>query len=756
MHATSLFTNPYAVQVLQSKRSELIEGINNTEHLVEWLVDNGIFTSNKRLLLSGYRTRSEKNARLLDILVSQGERTCRLFFYPCLKRIEPDLYNGIKKYVSDVSTGDVRRQLVGYLLEKDKDGTTKTAQQTQGKSVPKAAVLLQGNAATEQKKEKDKSSPVVKKPKVDTILPSSVFDAAGKGDLSLLEKLLKNSDINKVNDLNETLLHIAAAGGHIHIVKYLIKQGAKLEVRDSKGRSPLHRAAENGHEEVVSVLLQAGSHIYAFDKESKTPLHAAAENKHFNIVKMLLNEEARLYKQRTHFLHMAALRDDSTLVRILLSNDAPVDAKDENKNTALFHAVSHAFENTVRVLLEGGALVDSSIIDAAFNTNNQSLFSLILEYTKGLSPETLVSALFKAVQQNLYRIIAALIDKGTDVNSRNEMQYTALLTAVELGSNESAKVLIEKGSNLDARTPSLSTALHLAVQHGDLSVIRLLLQKGKNPNPLGPEDQTPLHIAAFHNKLEAVDVLIKAGAKVNALTKELMTPLHIACQCGNLEVAEYLINNKASINAKDKQSRTPLHLAASMGRTPTVDLLLKNKADVNCVDKEKKAPLHMAAIGGHLDTVTQLLLTKKARFGAKDMDGCTSLHYAASQGNVLIVKALLIAGKNKNVDDKNVWRKTPLHHAAERGHYEVIEVLLNAGATMNTLDNSRDTPLHCACRGGHFLAVQTLLSWSQDEKTGLQMTNGLAKTPLQVAEVGETSDHHEIVTLLKKKMLLIR
>uniref|UniRef100_A0A8C0H0H5 Ankyrin repeat protein n=1 Tax=Chelonoidis abingdonii TaxID=106734 RepID=A0A8C0H0H5_CHEAB len=181
------------------------------------------------------------------------------------------------------------------------------------------------------------------KPKKDDSNAVSIFDAAAKGDLSDLAEVLKENNINAVNASNETLLHIAAANGRVAIIEYLINKGAKLDVKDKKGRTPMHRAAEKGRDDAVKVLLQAGAYIY------------------------------------TRF-----------------------DAKDEKGQTALGYAISHGFEKTVKVLLEAGANIDSNITDVAFNNNKQSIFRILLEYAKGLSPDIMVSALFKAVQKNLF------------------------------------------------------------------------------------------------------------------------------------------------------------------------------------------------------------------------------------------------------------------------------------------------------------------------------------------------------------------
>ncbi|XP_009580505.1 PREDICTED: ankyrin-1-like [Fulmarus glacialis] len=753
MHSTSLFTNPYAFEVLRTKKEELVEGINDPEHLLNLLIDNGIFTPEKKIVMSFYRTRTEKNSRVLDILISQGERACRLFFYPCLKQVEPKLYSKIRKYISEVneSIGDARRQLVGYLLEKDKMWFENSGERQEEK---KDSPRRKEQEWDIKKKGKETQLSRAAKPRKD-YSDVGIFHAVAKSYLSELEKTLKDNDINALNSSSETLLHVAAANGHLTIMEYLISKGAKIDVKDKKGRTALHRAAEKGHRDAVKVLLQCGAYMYSLDMEGKTPLHLAAQDNHSHILKMLLKEEARSYRNQHNFLHRAVLKDESSLAKMLLKADASTDGKDERGQTALSYAVSQGSENTAKVLLEAGARVDSNMAKRAFNSNHPSIFKILLEYSKDLSSDIMESALFRTVQKNLHGIVAALVDRGTDINAYNEMQYTPLLLACETGKAESAEVLIEKGANFGIKTPASDTALHLAVQAGAASIANLLLRKGMEVNLMNQADETPLHVAALHNKGALVGLLVNAGAKINAATKEFVTPLHIASRRGNTDVAQQLLHHKANVNVKDKQSKSPLHFAAERGDKTMVEMLLNANADPNAQDKEKKTPLHTAAVRGHL-SIVKVLLPKKGRSGAKDMDGCTPLHYVAIKGNTEIVKILLTSGKNKNIDDRNIWRKTALHIAVEYGHSDLINVLLNHRADINALESSKDTPLPCACKAGHFNATNSLVNWSQGEKTNLLAANSLRKTPLQVTEFNKTENQAQIVTLLKKKMLITK
>lgn len=59
----------------------------------------------------------------------------------------------------------------------------------------------------------------------------------------------------------------------------LLKFGAKLEDRDSKGLTPIHYAAMNGKINILSFLTSKGAKLDVRDNKGETPLMvAAAEN----------------------------------------------------------------------------------------------------------------------------------------------------------------------------------------------------------------------------------------------------------------------------------------------------------------------------------------------------------------------------------------------------------------------------------------------------------------------------------------------
>ena len=61
-----------------------------------------------------------------------------------------------------------------------------------------------------------------------------------------------------------------------------------------------------------------------------------------------------------------------------------------------------------------------------------------------------------------------------------------------------------------------------------------------------------------------------------------------------------------------------------------------------------------------------------------------SIHDAAYEGNIEVVKQNLAAGTDVNAKGKNGW--TPLHIAAANDHNELAELLIEKGANVNAKD----------------------------------------------------------------------
>ena len=88
-------------------------------------------------------------------------------------------------------------------------------------------------------------------------------------------------DVNAVNELGATVLHIAAASisdkNHISVViPKLLELGADINAQDNDGDTPLHLAVYNGNVEAVRILTMNKADVHLYNDKGFAPIHLAA------------------------------------------------------------------------------------------------------------------------------------------------------------------------------------------------------------------------------------------------------------------------------------------------------------------------------------------------------------------------------------------------------------------------------------------------------------------------------------------------
>jgi ankyrin repeat protein len=122
-------------------------------------------------------------------------------------------------------------------------------------------------------------------------------DAAREGNIATFQALdqitLRSLSMARDED-GRTLLHTCAAGGSIAIFQLLIDAGhhPAVDLSDEDGWTPLHSASSAGHEDMVKMLLSQNAQVDAQTNQKRTPLHYAASKGHANITQLLLEAGA--------------------------------------------------------------------------------------------------------------------------------------------------------------------------------------------------------------------------------------------------------------------------------------------------------------------------------------------------------------------------------------------------------------------------------------------------------------------------------
>jgi ankyrin repeat protein len=260
-------------------------------------------------------------------------------------------------------------------------------------------------------------------------------------------------------------------------------------------------------------------------------------------------------------LLQSAEKGDLASVQRFVKKGANIEAKDQSGSTPLMIAVGNADAAMVKFLLDRGASVDTrnthgaNVLMEAAQMGHVSIIELLLQ--KETDQRALNEAILRDIEYQptiirqesskvadqpedadpFVKTVKLLLDKGADINARNEEGATLLIEAAGFGRLAIVKMLIQKGADLEARSNNGGTALHaaacdcaLATMPDTYDVVKLLLEKGAAINAKDNEGYTPLMIASGGGvvKTDIVRLLLENGAKTRLKNARGETAISIA------------------------------------------------------------------------------------------------------------------------------------------------------------------------------------------------------------------------------------
>jgi uncharacterized protein len=208
-----------------------------------------------------------------------------------------------------------------------------------------------------------------------------------------------------------------------------------------------------------------------------------------------------------------------------------------------------------------------------------------------------------------------------------------------------------------------------AVQKNDGARVREILDRDPSLLRMRTPNGTLVLTAAFYGATDSLKVLLDR-------TPEDALNVHEAATTGNARRLKTILGqSRVRINeATREEGFAPLGLAAFFGHPEAVKVLLDHGAEVNLKETSRfqNTPVDAAVAGDHAQVV-RILLAAGANPNVRSEGNYTTLHKAASHGNLEIVRMLLDHGADPNaVRDGG---HTPIDDARAKGHPAVVELL---------------------------------------------------------------------------------
>ncbi|XP_049642946.1 ankyrin repeat domain-containing protein 27 [Suncus etruscus] len=464
--------------------------------------------------------------------------------------------------------------------------------------------------------------------------------------------------------------------------------------RDDQGQTPLHVAALCGQATLIDLLVSRGAVVNATDYHGATPLHLACRKGHQSVTLLLLH-----YK-------------------------AGPEMPDNNGNTPLHLACTYGHEDCVK------ALVYYDVQSCRLDICNE----------KGDTP------LHIAARWGYHGIIETLLQNGASTEIQNRLKETPLTCALNskvLASMEARRPALEKRRTssevFSQQTPPSADSISLSSSTSSFSSTSASSRQDE-PGKDYREVEKLLRAVA-DGDLEMVRYLLEwTEEDLNEAEEDVgstagLDLCHPLCQCPRCAPFQKkpakIPASGLSVNVTNQDGSSPLHVAALHGRTDLVPLLLKHGANVGARNTNQAVPLHLACQKGHFQVV-KYLLDSHAKPNKKDLRGNTPLIYACSGGHHEVAALLLQHGASINTSNNK--GNTALHEAVMEKRVLVVELLLLHGASVQVVNKRQRTALDCAEQNSKIMEL-------------LQVVPSCVAT---LDDVGET-DHKEYVTVKIRK-----
>ncbi len=267
-----------------------------------------------------------------------------------------------------------------------------------------------------------------------------------------------------------------------------------------------------------------------------------------------------------------------------------------------------AHRTLIGFLESGIADAKEEIMQASYELcKMKNLITVSVDELNDLQEPVIIQASAEGADVGTLKLLVAA---GADVNSKDSMDWTAVMKASFAGHTQTVEALVTLRADVNAKNSEGDTAVMLAAQNGHYDTLKVLMKHGNfdaKTLEVNKNNFSALSKAARSGHSKIVEFIVEKikqsdeTSRVNTaqggcsrLSSRWSHAIMMAAQGGHTQLVKYLAeecDQPFDYNERDVTGKTVLFHAAEGGHTETIQSIFNCKAIIHDYDREKMTPM---------------------------------------------------------------------------------------------------------------------------------------------------------------------
>ncbi|KAF3339015.1 ankyrin repeat-containing protein [Carex littledalei] len=564
---------------------------------------------------------------------------------------------------------------------------------------------------------------------------SPFYLATISGHLDVVHEMVQCSNAMDVSKAyyagpdGQTALHAAVLRSKEMTEKLLTWKPILAQMPDNSGSTPLHFAASYGYDKIAHVLLECDhSHAYLHDSGGSFPVHVAAKMGHVGVIEEIMkrcpDSDELLDANGRNFLHVAAKEVQRPVLKwicgIPSTHKSMKNARDNEGNTPLHLAMDSGHEMVVKLLMR-----DKEVSLNMFNKKGLTLRdkSAIATFND--------NAIYPHIQKVNFWIERSTEMLGAHYGARRWDQFVDEHTTKEDAEKENEK---------------LSKAMQTIGLGSVLIATATFAAAFTMPGGYRADDHPQAGSPTLADKYAFKAFLVSDALAFFFAFHSTMILLFRGVTSSKPHLKKYFVSFALQyIIWASRCTAISFALAIYVVLGPSNILLGILVVIVGCVVMQYDGVARDVRLA-------RTVIYRRQAWKKLDVSGSTPIHYAASSGDVTIIKSILDrAPLAVYIQDQE--GSSPLHVAARMRHYSAISCLIDhCPDSFEIRDNHGQNFLHIVAQHGgrdmnlnrqdlkNIISIINLVSHKPDMKRLVNERDNDGNTPLHFASMNGFSE----------------